>query len=467
MSHRGGKKRVRDTPAGWSSYYGNKQKSRKDQNRLAELLDSSAATAINFGQQPTLARRRRQLADDKWGESTTAKKGEGEEIFKDLVSCHGENGTNISKPKANPMLINSRKSFWKRKLSNLSTKDFDTVWKEGRNKFLKYINNHNPGQPAAAAATAATGVSTGPNTQDRQGLKDPPSHESMTAGGGMTKNNNAGTLASASNKNDKSARGKKSSNPKPNEARLPIRADVIDLCDSDSEDEANTNKSANGNAKIDKPNHKNEPKNKEWTKFPLDQTLVIRNLSKGVEKQDILDVFQPFATITNTKILGARIMKGANKEKLKTAFVDYDSVAPVLEAMKMHNDTPLVLNGTILSVKQRKKKKRNARLRKAGGEESIIGVRKDNKEYPTKKENNGDGSDVNQNPRESPAIAPPAPAVPARAFKPNASPARAIATPTNKKKPKESPANHWSKLFLGPEFRTDHVFSLGVYDDGI
>ena len=140
MSHRGGnnnnKKRPRNN-SGWGPYYANQRQNRKD--RHAEL-DSSAATAINVGPKPTLAKRRRQLADDKW-ESSAKRKEYADEICKELRSKHPEKTTfgqrtPTPEPYASAQLLKSREKLWKRRLSNLSTKQYDAVWKEGRNQFL-------------------------------------------------------------------------------------------------------------------------------------------------------------------------------------------------------------------------------------------------------------------------------------------------------------------------------------------
>ncbi len=141
MNHRSGnnnnnKKRPRNN-SGWGPYYANQRQNRKD--RHAEL-DSSAATAINVGPKPTLAKRRRQLADDKW-ESLAKREKYANEICQELRSKHPYKETfgpqkPTPEPYANARLLKSREKFWKRQLSNLSTKEYDAVWKEGRNQFL-------------------------------------------------------------------------------------------------------------------------------------------------------------------------------------------------------------------------------------------------------------------------------------------------------------------------------------------
>mmetsp|Transcript_8331 Transcript_8331/g.20586 ORF Transcript_8331/g.20586 Transcript_8331/m.20586 type:complete len:660 (+) Transcript_8331:42-2021(+) len=88
-------------------------------------LDSSMAVAINSGQQPTLAKRRRELAN----EMSVVSKGDSEKIFDDLVKHQHE----IARHAA--LGINGRKRFWKHKFSRLSTNDFDSIWNAALDKF--------------------------------------------------------------------------------------------------------------------------------------------------------------------------------------------------------------------------------------------------------------------------------------------------------------------------------------------
>lgn len=100
----------------------------REQDRYKEL-DPSVAVAINAGQQPTLAKRRRQIANDR---SIVTK--EDIEIFNDLVSHREE-------VMQNPVsVINSRKRHWKHEFSGLSTTDFDSIWIRARKRFVDFQN---------------------------------------------------------------------------------------------------------------------------------------------------------------------------------------------------------------------------------------------------------------------------------------------------------------------------------------
>lgn len=115
------------------------------------------------------------------------------------------------------------------------------------------------------------------------------------------------------------------------------------------------NQKGNNNNK-ENQNHNN---NKERTKRDPDNTLVIKNLSENIKEQDILNMFQPFATATKTKIVGTNL----NHHRM-LAFVDYDGVAPVMAALKKHKETPFEWNGKVLEVDQKTMEQR-ARRNKA------------------------------------------------------------------------------------------------------
>ncbi|VEU36049.1 unnamed protein product [Pseudo-nitzschia multistriata] len=126
---------------------------------------------------------------------------------------------------------------------------------------------------------------------------------------------------------------------------------------------ANTKHNANAaSAKDQKPNKvkDNSTGKDQRTKRDPDNTLVIKNLSDSVKEQDIINMFQPFATLTKAKIVGTNVNYHRN-----LAFVDYDSVAPVLAALKKHKETPFEWNGRVLDVDQKTQEQRARR--KAGG----------------------------------------------------------------------------------------------------
>ena len=244
MSQWGGnkKKRPRDNMP-WGAYYANKNANKKD--RYAEF-DSSASRAINAGQQPTLARKRRQLAEDnhKWGNDPASNK-RAQDIFQDLIKSHRENnsfsGPSNKRIKFNPVLVNGRKRFWKRKLSNLSTRDCDVAWNEGRNNFLKFINN----QGNEAIASTASNDSAG---TDPKGNGD----QSRT---GTHKNKKAVDDPKPKPKKPSATNSQKpstSDKPNPSSGTKEVgqkNLDVIDLCDSDSDNEISDAPSSEKNLK--------------------------------------------------------------------------------------------------------------------------------------------------------------------------------------------------------------------------
>lgn len=222
------KKRARGN-GGWGTYYKNKNANKKD--RYVEF-DSSTSRAINAGQQPTLARKRRQLAQDnnKWGNNNnyeTTSNQRAQDIFQDLIANHEENksfsGT-TNRIKANPTLINTRKKFWRRKLSSLSTKDYDTAWKEGRNMFLKFVNSKDNGACPA-------------KLKDRVAQKNPPPGASQKSKAAVddSKTKKAKKDKKHSDKNPGAKSSAKSSASTTRKSKPTL--DVIDLCDSDSDDD--------------------------------------------------------------------------------------------------------------------------------------------------------------------------------------------------------------------------------------
>jgi hypothetical protein len=92
-----------------------------------------------------------------------------------------------------------------------------------------------------------------------------------------------------------------------------------------------------------------------------DCTLVIKNLADGTKDTDLRTLFEPFAIQTKTKVVGATV---SNHRGL--AFVDYDSVAPVLAAVAQHQKEPLQLNGRVLEVDQKTAEQRARRNQRGG-----------------------------------------------------------------------------------------------------
>ena len=162
------------------------------------------------------------------------------------------------------------------------------------------------------------------------------------------------------------------------------KASATETDDAQKKDKETQNGKAKNNDKQnnDKQNNK---KDKERTKRDPDNTLVIKNLSENIKEQDILNMFQPFATMTKTKIVGTNL----NHHRL-LAFVDYDSVAPVMAALKKHKETPFEWNGKVLEVDQ-KTQEQKAR-RKAGGNNN-----NNNNNNNNSSNNNTNGQNRNNN----------------------------------------------------------------------
>ena len=101
-------------------YFGKK----KVRDRYEEL-DSSTAVAVTAGTQPTLAKRRRILANQK----SVVNDSDVNQIFNDLTLHKDRIKNNAT------AIFNARKRFWKHKFSELSTQDFDIIWKEARKQY--------------------------------------------------------------------------------------------------------------------------------------------------------------------------------------------------------------------------------------------------------------------------------------------------------------------------------------------
>lgn len=101
---------------------------------------------------------------------------------------------------------------------------------------------------------------------------------------------------------------------------------------------ANNNKGGNGG------------KNKFGKRDP-DCTLVIKNLPNDTKEAELLAMFEPFAARTNTKLVGTKLHRGL-------AFVDYDSVAPVMAAVGDHKKEPMKMGGRTLEVQQKTEEQR-------------------------------------------------------------------------------------------------------------
>jgi len=101
---------------------------RSGESDRRKALDSSMAVAINSGEQPTLGKRRRKIAND----MSSVTKEDVNKIFEDLVSHQDE----ITKNGISTM--NGRKRYWKHEFSSISTADFDRTWIRARKRFHEH-----------------------------------------------------------------------------------------------------------------------------------------------------------------------------------------------------------------------------------------------------------------------------------------------------------------------------------------
>ncbi len=100
----------------------------KEAERRKET-DRPSAAAINAGEQPTLAKRRRQIANEK---SSIAEE-DANIVFDDLLR-------HLVKIARNPSMMKERKRYWKHVFSEASTMEFDNIWVKARKRFKKHQN---------------------------------------------------------------------------------------------------------------------------------------------------------------------------------------------------------------------------------------------------------------------------------------------------------------------------------------
>ncbi|CAJ1934402.1 unnamed protein product [Cylindrotheca closterium] len=137
----------------------------------------------------------------------------------------------------------------------------------------------------------------------------------------------------------------------------PAKAPVSEKTETPAKSNAPTETVEKTDAASTKENGKNS--NKDKPKRDPDNTLVIKNLPDGTKEAELLAIFEQFAVQTNAKIVSSTISSHRG-----LAFVDYDSVAPVMAAVEQHGKEPIQLNGKVLEVDQ---KTAEQRARKARG----------------------------------------------------------------------------------------------------
>lgn len=92
-----------------------------------------------------------------------------------------------------------------------------------------------------------------------------------------------------------------------------------------------------------------------------DCTLVIKNLADGTKESDVLGLFEPFAKETKTRVVGITVSAHRG-----IAFVDYDSIQPVMMAVDLHQKEPMRLLGRTLEVDQKTAEQRARRAAQGG-----------------------------------------------------------------------------------------------------
>ncbi|CAB9502691.1 GTPase activating protein (SH3 domain) binding protein [Seminavis robusta] len=89
------------------------------------------------------------------------------------------------------------------------------------------------------------------------------------------------------------------------------------------------------------------------------------NLPDNTKESDVLGVFEPFAGQTKSRVVGITVAAHRG-----IAFVDYDSINPVMKAVSQHKEEPIRLMGRILEVDQKtaeQRARREAQQRRGGG----------------------------------------------------------------------------------------------------
>jgi len=144
--------------------------------------------------------------------------------------------------------------------------------------------------------------------------------------------------------------------PAPPASATPAKAPAPEKTETPAKSSAPAKKEEKGDGPNTKENGKSS---KDKPKRDPDNTLVIKNLPDGTKEAELLAIFEQFAVQTNAKIVSSTISSHRG-----LAFVDYDSVAPVMAAVEQHGKEPIQLNGKVLEVDQ---KTAEQRARKARG----------------------------------------------------------------------------------------------------
>lgn len=144
--------------------------------------------------------------------------------------------------------------------------------------------------------------------------------------------------------------------PVPTPSKAPVPAEKKE---SEKETKASQQKAEE---KAESSNTKENGKGgKDRPKRDPDNTLVIKNLAENTKESELLAIFEKFAVQTKSKIVSSTISSHRG-----LAFVDYDSVAPVMAAVEQHGKEPIQLNGRVLEVDQKTAEQRARKMRGGG-----------------------------------------------------------------------------------------------------
>ncbi len=467
------KKRPRNNSA-WAPYYAAQRQNRRD--RYAEL-DPSNARAINAPPQSRLARNRRQTADNHWESSSNKnndddKKDYAEDIFEDLMKPKSQK--NITTPHAANARIRARKSFWKRELSTFSTKDFDAVWRVGRNKFLgeRILDNLVKGHQNTVRMSGLCQVTcTFLHFPDRKMIEDCnhqwervfsyPKQEFETLWN-TARNKFLGTIiyddlvSSHSGKLYPNKSFIASLNPNPaviNSRKTLWKKHLSDLSTTEEFDavwkegrnrffkDVHGHGSGSTTSSVAILNDDNRNLQKHSSSVSEK-----RNTAKDGAKQDKAANGRPEKSSKTVSAKKNIIEKGQDRKSMQkaakpissTAFSNTSEIRPsitnnqeVIDLCDSDSDDEIEIQGAATS--------------------SGLGSSEHKTNLPRAKQELDTCEETTTAPKAVSSVA-------SMSTEPSTSPV--IATAKNPKKTKTPSSNRWSKLFLGPEFRTENVFSL-------
>lgn len=136
-----------------------------------------------------------------------------------------------------------------------------------------------------------------------------------------------------------------------------------------TQNSGNQNNNSNSNNRDNRDNSNNHKmgNNMRPPKRDPDCTLVIKNLAEQTKENDVLALFEPFAAACKARVVGITVAAHRG-----IAFVDYDSINPVMKAVSKHQEEPMQLLGRVLEVDQKTaeqlaRKQRAANQRGGGG----------------------------------------------------------------------------------------------------